>query len=305
MVQHALLLQKQDHVSVDVCECQLVRIRSTSLFVSGKLPEKSEAEKTLNKLKAGLGGFGPNGPNGVDIMINRSRRDASNQTELTCPPDRDIVLVVDSSGSVNRTNFQRAFVDLSLLIPHLCGFQPDIITRCRSTRIAVVTYGREPRLVFDFNHSKDRHSFQDNVLNDIRNNSSYLSSLHGRTATGDALQFAADRVLQEAYGMRRHGKKAILLLTDGKSNHGSNPVTVASQLYKEYKKNLAIIALGIGGQINYRELKGITNHHNSNNLLVLLNSYQSFTDIVREIISMLGKNQDKCHADVLDKKKRK
>ena len=89
----------------------------------------------------------------------------------------------------------------------------------------------------------------------------YLSSLHWSTATGDALQFAADRVLQETYGMRS-GKKTILLLTDGKSNHGSNPVTVASQLYTQYE-NLAIVALGIGSEINYDELVGITNHHNS------------------------------------------
>ena len=300
----------------------------------------------MNKLKTGLGGFGAVGPsvnvpnlktsrggsvvvasigrtnrfegvqkaNGPNIALavqpaffnaTQPHSVVSRRAEMLCPPDRDIVLVIDSSGSVGENNFQQTFEDLGRLIPHLCGFQPDVITRCRSTRVAVVTYGSEPRLVFDLNHSKDRHTLQTNVQNDIQGLPKYLSSLHWSTATGDALQFAADRVLQETYGMRRHGKRTILLLTDGKSNHGSNPVTVASQLYNQYE-NLAIVALGIGSEINYDELVGITNHHNSYNPLVLLGSYQNFTDIVNEIIDLLGGHkQDTCQADFLDKKKRK
>ena len=56
--------------------------------------------------------------------------------------------------------------------------------------------------------------------------------------------------------MRTHSKKTILLLTDGRSNYGSNPVIVSRQLYNQYN-NLAIVALGIGN-VDYDELLDIT-----------------------------------------------
>ena len=146
---------------------ELVQTCIKSHFSSGLVSGgKSEAEEVLNKLKTGLGGFGAVGPKvsgfggwqilqpnyvltngepeGVQAFNTTKRRARTlvpRQAGMPCPLDRDIVLVVDSSGSVGEKNFQQAFEDLGRLIPHLCGFQPDIITRCRSTRVAVVTYG--------------------------------------------------------------------------------------------------------------------------------------------------------------------
>jgi secreted protein with Ig-like and vWFA domain len=104
--------------------------------------------------------------------------------------------------------------------------------------------------------------------------------------------------------MRQHSKKTIVLLTDGQSNYGSNPVTVARKLSRDYGNKLAIIALGIGDQINYQELKNITKHH-EDNLLVIFGSYKAFTSVVDKIIDLLSHGQDQCDADFLDKKKRK
>jgi uncharacterized protein YegL len=248
----------------------------------------------FNTLNAGLGGFG----NGT------SRRRRRENCQVQCPPDRDIVIVVDSSGSVGEANFTTACKDLGRLIPYLCGLQPDYITKCDSTRLALVTYGQIPNLVFDLNDCRSRHRCHANVQNDI-NQARYLSSLDWATATGDALQFTADRVLNKSHGMRKYSKKTILLLTDGKSNHGSNPVTVASKLFKKYEGKLAIIAVGIGDKINYQELVNITKHQNLENPLLILGSYHDFTTIVDYILGLLKNGAGICESDILDKKKRK
>ena len=211
---------------------------------------------------------------------------------------------MDSSGSIGSKKFQTALQDLGRLIPYLCGLQPAVITRCRSVRLALVTYGSEPRLVFDLDHSKVNHTYQHRVQNDIVDLPRYLLSLDGSTATGDALQFVGDRVLQRQHGMRSYSSRTILLLTDGKSNRGENPVEVANTMYGNYT-NLAIVALGIGDRIDYEELKNVTNHHNRYNPLVLfLRDHQAFTEIVDKITTFLQYGQSKCELDVLDRRRK-
>ena len=105
--------------------------------------------------------------------------------------------------------------------------------------------------------------------------------------------------------MRPRSKKTILLLSDGRSNTGSDPITVARKLYNDYD-DLAIVALGIG-DINKDELQNITNHYNPlNPLVVLFKTYNSFHKIVNEITEMLMQDQDTCSAgaDVLTKKRK-
>ncbi|XP_062514308.1 uncharacterized protein LOC134189926 [Corticium candelabrum] len=295
----------------------------TNFTISGT----DRVQEALAIFQTGLGGFGSVGPSfpipGRTIPVdnetssssadsNKTRRSLSgNRSNVTptktptlCPPYRDIVLVVDSSGSVGPAKFRKALEDLGRLIPYLCGFQPGVITTCRSVRLALVTYGSEPRLVFDLNHSKTNHAYQINVQSDINDLPQYLSALRRRTATGDALQFVADRVLQRQHGMRSYSNRTILLLTDGKSNKGRNPVDVSKSLYNEYE-NLSIVALGIGNKINYEELKNMTNHRNEYNpLVLLLRSQQDFTNIVVQIILSLQQGQSKCDVDLLAKKRK-
>jgi hypothetical protein len=118
------------------------------------------------------------------------------------------------------------------------------------------------------------------------------------------MQFVADRVLQSAHGMRPYSKKSILLLTDGHSNRGRNPVTVSKELFESYDQ-LSIVALGIGNGIDYRELKNISNHANPANALVFLTeSFNSFHDIVRRLKERLKGRGNTCSADVLEKKRK-
>ena len=98
--------------------------------------------------------------------------------------------------------------------------------------------------------------------------------------------------------MREHSKKTILLLTDGRSNLGSDPAKLPW---------LVGCTIRIGKRVNYDELLGITNHYNPFNPLVLyLENYQSFSEIVNGITTMLAEGQNKCEpgADVLEKRRK-
>ena len=301
------------------------------MYVVLGVTNPGQAKQLLNILKSGLGGFGSFSPGLVPSNILADVRHAkvsdrnlilvANNTPATtigqrkqgrvpaiqkraipCPGDRDIIIIVDSSGSVDNSEFTSALNDLSELIPLLCGYQPGLITRCQAYRLAMITYGNSPRLTFDLDDNLSRHTNQINVQNDIKTKPYYTD---GATATGDALKFAWDRVLQESHGMRPNSKKTILLLTDGHYNSGThNPINVAEDLFQAFNDQLSIVALGIGNNIDYQELIDITKHYNPANPLVFLTeTFTSFHDIVEEIKSLLTDDQATCSADVLVKKR--
>jgi uncharacterized protein YegL len=275
----------------------------------------SSAEEALAILQKGLGGFGPPAglaPNvflaGGDFFSPRGnfsrsvgKRMISDKDKLVvCPSDRDIAIIVDTSGSVGNANFRLALSDLADIIPLLCGFQEKLIS-CGAYRLAMITYGSNVKLAFDLNDLADRHTNQINVKNDIETRPEYTG---GWTATGDALKFAKDRVLQTAHGMRPYSKKTILLLTDGHYNRGLDPITVSNELFETYDE-LSVVALGIGNNVDYQELIDITNHNNPANALVLFTeSFTAFHDTVKEIKQLLEGQQDTCSADVLAKKRK-
>ena len=287
------------------------------MYVVLGVTKAGQAKQLLNILKSGLGGFGSFSP-GLGRPVGIIHKQVFHSVNVTlpkivglkgqhkraipCPGDRDIVIIVDSSGSVDNSEFTSALNDLSELIPLLCGYQPGLITQCQAYRLAMITYGNSPRLTFDLDDNLSRHTNQINVQNDIKTKPYYTD---GATATGDALKFAWDRVLQESHGMRPNSKKTILLLTDGHYNRGThNPINVAEDLFQAFNDQLSIVALGIGNNIDYQELIDITKHYNPANPLVFLTeTFTSFHDIVEEIKSLLTDDQAICSADVLVKKR--
>ncbi|XP_062514583.1 collagen alpha-1(VI) chain-like [Corticium candelabrum] len=283
---------------------------------------KNEAQQLLSVLKSGLGGFAPYSPIRSSVRLTggpglrgspgdrggpllnqtHTRRYGVAKRSVNCTTDRDIVIIVDTSGSVGKSDFQSALSDLSDLIPMLCGFQPEMIKYCNSYRLAMLTYGNSPKLAFDLDDYLYRHKRRVNIKNDIKTKPVYTG---GGTGTGAALKFARDQVLQESFGMRPYSKKAILLLTDGHSNGATNPVTVAAEMFEHFKDKgeLSIVALGIGDNIDYQELIDITNHHNvANPLVYFTQTFQSFHEAV-STLKTLTEQVDTCSADVLDKKR--
>ena len=216
---------------------------------------------------------------------------------------RDLAIVIDSSGSIGSHAFNKAVDTLAQFVGYMCHkFECD----GPETRLAVVTYGSKVRTVFNFNYSGSTHKNKQQIINDIKTRTTYMRGYTGSTATGPALEHCKNEIFQESNGMRSNSKRQILLLTDGRSNRGTSPGDVATELHD--KMQIDIYALGIGANVNIVELKSITKERSKNNLLyfsLLFNDFAEFfkvSELVKDDLDHSGK-QCKAASKIYDKKR--
>jgi len=128
----------------------------------------------------------------------------------------DLVFVLDRSASVSHSAWQTIINFLRSLLEH---FTVDN----RNTRVAVVTYSTEPSVdINDLGETfENKCSLTKRIQRTLVN-----KPLRGYTATHDALVTTRNIL----YGSRREAKKAVFVLTDGKSNIGPPPVRASVEL---------------------------------------------------------------------------
>ncbi|XP_069035505.1 collagen alpha-1(XX) chain isoform X2 [Lepisosteus oculatus] len=120
--------------------------------------------------------------------------------ETTAPAD--VVLLVDGSWSIGRTNFKRVRDFLENLIT------PFNIASDK-TRIALSQYSGDPRTEWNLNN----FTTKDQLVEAVRN----FRYKGGNTFTGQALMHVLKENLQVGSGARLDSAKFVVLLTDGKS----------------------------------------------------------------------------------------
>uniref|UniRef100_A0A8B9KZI4 Collagen alpha-1(XX) chain n=1 Tax=Astyanax mexicanus TaxID=7994 RepID=A0A8B9KZI4_ASTMX len=137
----------------------------------------------------------------------------------------DLVLLVDGSWSIGRTNFRkvREFLE-GLVMPFFIG--PDAV------QIALSQYSGDPRTEWQLNNFTTREQLLDAVRN--------FRYKGGNTFTGQALIHVLEENLNEESGARSDVPRFVLLLTDGKSQ--DDAVTAATRLKSE---GVEIIAVGV------------------------------------------------------------
>lgn len=162
----------------------------------------------------------------------------------SCHNIADIVIVVDSSGSLRRQfNKEKEFVRI---LADVFGVESD------GSRIGVVTFS------YDAEHSIK--------LSDHTNLESFKAAadklpLMGYTTRIDkALSMVRDESFLSSNGGRANVPKILFVLTDGtqtKDKDAQNPSAIAAQIQEKY--GAIIFAIGIGQRINREELAGIAN----------------------------------------------
>jgi uncharacterized protein YegL len=212
---------------------------------------------------------------------------------------RDLVIVIDSSGSVGREAFDQTVAALADFIGYMCH---NFECGGPETRFALVTYSSTVKEVFNFQYSGTYHRTSTQIVHDIKTKASYMS---GWTATGTALEHCRDKIFRTHAGMRSNSKRQILLLTDGRSNRGTSPGLVATELHDHL--GVDIYALGIGSGVNIAELQAITKERSPINLLylALFNDFHEFFRVGGIVKSDLDRSGRKCKAatKIYDKKK--
>ena len=140
----------------------------------------------------------------------------------------DIMLVIDSSGSMEATDYSPTRFDAAKEASSF--FTTTKIIKGHQDRVGIITFGGDAVV-------------QLSLTNDLRKVKEVILSLHEithtSTAIGTALLRAADELTQEEPGR----KKAIVLLTDGESFVGEDPAEVAQKLSEE---EIPVFAIGIG-----------------------------------------------------------
>ena len=132
----------------------------------------------------------------------------------------DLVFILDRSGSVPSSGWQS-----------MINFVRDVLEHFTvdgdNTRVAIITYSTKVRVdINDLEPKSDGDLENKCTLNSRLGDYVQPKVQYGFTATFDALNTAHDLLVNS----RPDSKKAVLLLTDGKSNIGAPPVKAAFHL---------------------------------------------------------------------------
>lgn len=152
----------------------------------------------------------------------------------------DFVFVLDSSASVGQTNFKRGVEFVRTIINEF-----GVSTQPQGTRVAIVTFNSQAQVNFNLKTKviKDK----DQALKELGN----IKFQGGGTNTAGALDKVFHVVSPET---RKGANKVLFLITDGRSNAGSDPKHFAERLRQ---KNFEIYAIGITKNADKMELKSI------------------------------------------------
>ena len=168
------------------------------------------------------------------IKAHRQKRQGTNKK------DKYVLYILDSSGSIgvnNFTNMTNVMAEFSLLY-------------CSGTKIAAMSYSDTVHKNYCFNCDQTNTSIRYKVIKSI-------SFLGQNTASGDAIQYACDHMLNSPCGFPRiSGQNApevdVIFITDGRSNQGKN-VCKAAKCWSSFH-NIKVFPIGIGSKIHYWEL---------------------------------------------------
>uniref|UniRef100_A0A673Y164 Integrin alpha-M-like n=1 Tax=Salmo trutta TaxID=8032 RepID=A0A673Y164_SALTR len=160
----------------------------------------------------------------IDQNLNNVRQPVPSSLE-ECPGQTDIAFLLDGSGSVDRSDFEKMKDFVKELIREFLG---------RDTKFAVAQYSGYCTIHFDLN------TF--NVMN-WDNQVSSIKQQGGGTYTAAAIQKVVQDVFSTSRGSRPKAKKILIVITDGQS-HDSRTLGYAAS--EADAKNIIRFAIGVG-----------------------------------------------------------
>ncbi|XP_022803424.1 collagen alpha-6(VI) chain-like isoform X2 [Stylophora pistillata] len=207
-------------------------------------------------------------------------------TRAPCVPDcrkaADIAFIVDSSGSIGKTNWERTKRFLKRMVNKL-----DI--GMSTTHVAVITYSNNPQTILRFD------TLQGSSLSvaGVNNVLDGLQWQRGKTYIDKALD-AAVNVFTTGRGMRTNVPKMAFVITDGKQTKTGSYTPLRRAADPLRRKGVQLVAIGVGNRnaVDTRELLEIAGQ---NNYVYLIESFEELQNpgqarIFRQRICQ-GKNQ--------------
>ncbi|XP_066294922.1 uncharacterized protein [Branchiostoma lanceolatum] len=176
----------------------------------------------------------------------------------------DLVFALDKSSSIDAVDFNRAIQFTRSIINEF-----GVTNREGGTQVALVTFGSQAQLEWNLGQLDSKRK----VLHQLRQ----LQPEGGGTALTDALQ----TVLNDVLPVTRVGaKRALFIITDGKSNVGASPGVFARRLREE--EAFEVFAVGVGANIDKNELNSVASQPFTSHVF-LINDFSNFDTLVNTI----------------------
>lgn len=179
----------------------------------------------------------------------------------------DVVFILDSSNSIWLRDFYKQ-----------TSFVRDVVSKFDTgpgptqTRVGVLTFGHDVWKKFDLNDIFDK----DELLKSIE------SIQHGRgrtTNTGDAINYALDKMFTPAAGAREGVTRVVIVITDGRSQRTYETKHAARRLH-EAKINT--FSVGVGRNLDLIELQDIASDPDSD-FLFMVDDFNALTTITNKL----------------------
>jgi len=154
----------------------------------------------------------------------------------------DLVFILDSSGSIAQPDF----INMTKTVINIVS---SLTIGPNNTRVAVIVFDTDARLVFNFNAHTNINSLTQAITN--------IEYTAGSTNTHLALQLLRENVLSEVLGARPNFQttKVAIVITDGWSNNANKTKQEAEKLHMQ--TDYLVFAVGVGSGIGLAELTTI------------------------------------------------
>lgn len=182
-----------------------------------------------------------------------------------CVLKADIVFLIDGSGSIGPTNFNK-------LKTFLKGITSQLDVGADKIHVGVEQFSNYPSIEFPLNmhtNEADLSSAVDNI--------NYMS---GGTNTGSAIDYMSQQMFSQTSGARPSVPRIAVVITDGKSSSSAATATAADQARQNH---ISLIAVGVGNGVDINELHSIADDPDSSNTFTV-NSYDQLNTLTAQII---------------------
>lgn len=177
------------------------------------------------------------------MSANFIRGVANPQNPQATGQKRDLLIILDSSGSIGSSNFYKTKQNLAELLGMLCP-DPDPFAQLYQ-HAALIDFAGSTNEIFDFNKYQHTSTLKNGIL--------AVPYLGGITCTTKAFTVALN-MFSKWKGMRTQSDvvQEVLILTDGQSNCGGAVATAAKELQK--KATVFTLLIGSFTQIGVSEI---------------------------------------------------
>ncbi|KAH9518401.1 hypothetical protein Btru_016734 [Bulinus truncatus] len=181
-----------------------------------------------------------------------------------CEGQADILLILDSSTSIGRTNYAA-----------LANFAGNLTTNFHIGQDAIqfgaVLFSDSAHNLFDFS------SFQ--TSEQVQQALTHMPYLGGSTHTDLALDYARTTSFTARYGARPNVGRVAIVITDGNSQNRDQTAEAAQRLKAS---RVMIIAVGVGSSVSQAELKAIASTDED---IFNVNDYSVLDDIRHSLVT--------------------